>query len=52
MNAYPYNKNSKTPLFFAILIALAGLIMIYWVVNIGDTLSMLVLLSYSPGPAA
>ncbi len=52
MNAYPYKENSKTPLLFSVMIALAALLMIYWVLNIGDTLSMPVPLSYTPGTAA
>jgi hypothetical protein len=52
MNAYPYKENSKTPLLFSVLIALAALLMIYWVLNIANVVSVPVSLSYSPSPAA
>lgn len=52
MNAYSYKENSKTPLLFSVMIALAALLMIYWVLNIANAVSVPLPLSYSSAPAA
>lgn len=52
MNAYPYNEKSKTPLIFSVMIALAAMLMIYWILNTANVFSVPVSFSYSPAPAA